>query len=611
MRKKKLMGMVLAGVLGMSMNYPVFGAQIPEGAEQEILTEETGGEVEVYSESSGNETLSGTGEGETESDAGLTQEENQDKPDEEPQDKALASFGDGTKEQTELFSSGEGGTEETFSSGEDTENEGTEGLEYEYMEETDSYRVVKGVDKEQIKIPGTYQGKPVTEIGEAAFAGYTNVVSVSAFTGLKIGTIRERAFENCANLRSVSIGTGVTIESNAFRGCHKLADLYAEQKEGATIAYDAFDPDSKVLVSGIVPPSGSDFPYPFLSVSWEDGLLFYEDGATLLEGSYEGMTAGSGDWGSLDTAIIDYSGEKEVVDLTEDGLKGCSIIGRKAFYGCSEIKTVIVSDATKLIDIKAFAECTNLEKIYIPADVQVIAEDAFDNCPNVVLYVEEGSYAQEYARAHNLPFVSEAFAPEIKKVTVYKNMITVEFSPFKGDAYYCVLGTENKNGVPVRSGKNGRIAIGQTGNKVVFRNVNKGTYYIGARALSVAGNKKNYSEWSDVIQATVKVDTPARPSIRSVTQSGRNLRVTVNVPKGADEYSVVLAKGTKKNDSSTAAVPVPAKEVTSVWDKADNTTVVLKKVQPGRYYLGVRAYKKDNYRNIYSQWSPLKKITVK
>lgn len=81
MRKKKLMGIVLAGVLGMSMNHPVFGAQIPEDAEQEILTEETGGEVEVYSESSGNETLSGTGEGEAESDAGLTQEENQDKPD--------------------------------------------------------------------------------------------------------------------------------------------------------------------------------------------------------------------------------------------------------------------------------------------------------------------------------------------------------------------------------------------------------------------------------------------------------------------------------------------------------------------------------------------------
>ena len=50
-------------------------------------------------------------------------------------------------------------------------------------------------------------------------------------------------------------------------------------------------------------------------------------------------------------------------------------------------------------------------------------------------------------------------------------MITVDVSGFSGDAYYCVLGTRmGENGVPVRE-NGGRIAVGQTGRKVVFRNV--------------------------------------------------------------------------------------------------------------------------------------------
>ena len=108
----------------------------------------------------------------------------------------LSAFTDGAEEEPELFSA----DEDESSSG--TE-EGTEGLEYEYIEETDSYRVVKGVDAERVDIPSSYQGKYVTEIGEEAFAGCKNLKGVYIDNRYGTVTIRERAFENCTSLEWV------------------------------------------------------------------------------------------------------------------------------------------------------------------------------------------------------------------------------------------------------------------------------------------------------------------------------------------------------------------------------------------------------------------------
>lgn len=119
----------------------------------------------------------------------------------------------------------------------------------------------------------------MTEIGAYAFAEYENLRSVTAFDSSVIGMIREGAFENCKDLRSFSVGYAVSIESNAFRGCHCMSWFAAEDVRGAEIASDAFDPDTKVMFFGITPPRVEGC----YCVSAEDGLMFFEDGVTLLE----------------------------------------------------------------------------------------------------------------------------------------------------------------------------------------------------------------------------------------------------------------------------------------------------------------------------------------
>lgn len=71
----------------------------------------------------------------------------------------------------------------------------------------------------------------------------------------------------------------------------------------------------------------------------------------------------------------------------------------------SGIVSVILPDSCQNIADNAFAQCDALEKIVIPTSVTSIADQAFRECDNLVIYCYTGSYAQEYAEAHDIPYV--------------------------------------------------------------------------------------------------------------------------------------------------------------------------------------------------------------
>ena len=52
----------------------------------------------------------------------------------------------------------------------------------------------------------------------------------------------------------------------------------------------------------------------------------------------------------------------------------------------------------------AFANCPKLESVYIPASVTEISDKAFKNSSAVTIKGIVGSYAEEYAKANNIPF---------------------------------------------------------------------------------------------------------------------------------------------------------------------------------------------------------------
>lgn len=77
------------------------------------------------------------------------------------------------------------------------------------------------------------------------------------------------------------------------------------------------------------------------------------------------------------------------------------------FEGCTRLTNVVLPENLMTIKYRAFGDCILLEKLEIPETVISIDDTAFDGCDNLTLYVQAGSYAEEYAKEHGIPYVSE------------------------------------------------------------------------------------------------------------------------------------------------------------------------------------------------------------
>ena len=71
------------------------------------------------------------------------------------------------------------------------------------------------------------------------------------------------------------------------------------------------------------------------------------------------------------------------------------------------IRSVIISDGITSIGMFAFDCCSSMEAISIPASVTEIDDMAFDHCSNLTIQAPAGSYAEQYAREHGIPFTAE------------------------------------------------------------------------------------------------------------------------------------------------------------------------------------------------------------
>ena len=80
-------------------------------------------------------------------------------------------------------------------------------------------------------------------------------------------------------------------------------------------------------------------------------------------------------------------------------------IGNYAFEGCHSLKSIDVSDSVTSIGEYAFSDCYSLKSINIPNSVTSIGNYAFSACTSLAIYCEQGSYAETYAKANNIPVV--------------------------------------------------------------------------------------------------------------------------------------------------------------------------------------------------------------
>ena len=181
----------------------------------------------------------------------------------------------------------------------------------------------------------------------------TEIAIPDTIGNYRVTGIENGAFRNCDDLTKVTIPDSVTkIGYGAFAGCSNL--------ESITLPF--------------VGKSGDTYEYPF-------GYIFGE-------GDYTGGVAtkqkcyGESYYEEFDTYYIPSN--LKLVTITRgniiDGIIG---IGQGAFYGCSSLMSITISDSVKLIDNKAFYDCSNLASVTIGNGVTRIGGDAFYNCSSL------------------------------------------------------------------------------------------------------------------------------------------------------------------------------------------------------------------------------------
>ena len=211
----------------------------------------------------------------------------------------------------------------------------------------------------KVDIPAELGGKPVTEIGEWAFAYCSSLTEVTI--PKSVTSIRAFAFRSCSSLTKAIIPEGVTsIGESAFQSCGSLTEVTIP-KSVTSIESFAFC-DCEALKTVYYGGTQKDWDALKKNIGEENAPLLNANIICAIQESNGFAYTVTGD----EATITGYTGSaRSLVIPSELGGKPVTAIADKAFEGYK-----------------------NIVNIYIPKTIKAIGEDAFQNAiSNLIRFI--------------------------------------------------------------------------------------------------------------------------------------------------------------------------------------------------------------------------------
>lgn len=227
-----------------------------------------------------------------------------------------------------------------------------------------------------VVIPSKINGVTVTTIGTDAFLGL-NITSVTIPDS--VTEIGANAFAGCTNLTSVTYGgdwSKLTIQSG---------NPAVEDAVNAQLFDFAFTPDNTAVIvryKGTAADVTIPSRYKGKPVTMIDHAAFYNSAVT-------SVTIPDSVTSIRDSAFVFCS------QLTNISIpNSVTAIGSFAFDGCTKLESITLPSSLSTIQSYAFYNCGNLKTIRIPVSVTSIGNFAFDGCPSSMTVTYSGSKKQ-------------------------------------------------------------------------------------------------------------------------------------------------------------------------------------------------------------------------
>lgn len=263
----------------------------------------------------------------------------------------------------------------------------------------------------KIEIPSSYEGLPVTAIGEKVFYGcefLTQVVFPDEITSIGkqafmgcyyltdfvfpegLESIGDMAFGDCLSITSVVIPDSVTYTGNcAFAGCSSLksAKLSKNSKELISTFITCKKLSDVALPEGVTTL--------FNTFSGCEELKEIEIPSTLTEIGNESF------YGTGIRSIVIPSNVTKIESLAFSYCKSLekvtvasAYIGWGAFEGCEKLVNLTLLNGVEHIDKYAFKDCTSLERTVLPCTLKKLSEGIFEGCNAMIDCFFDGTNAE-------------------------------------------------------------------------------------------------------------------------------------------------------------------------------------------------------------------------